>query len=114
MTSEPRFHRDALPPPPSEDSFDLPPVLAPPPPTARGSKVLERLLVARLAVHVRTRREALAMTQEELAQRAGIHPRWIEAIESGELQAAAFTLAMQILIASALQVDPGALVARST
>ena len=55
---------------------------------------------------VRTRRNALRITQEELAHRAGIHPTYLGDVERGERNIALINI---LKLAKALGVKAGAL-----
>ena len=55
---------------------------------------------------VRTRRNALGITQEELAHRAGIHPTYLGDVERGERNIALINI---LKLAKALGVKAGAL-----
>lgn len=59
-----------------------------------------------LATNVRCVRQRLKMSQEELADRAGISPRYVGSIERAKVSASVTVLGR---LADALRVDPAAL-----
>ncbi len=61
---------------------------------------------ARLGDRVREQREALGLTQEALAERAGIHDRSVGVVERGESNV---TLATLVALAAALEMPLSAL-----
>jgi transcriptional regulator with XRE-family HTH domain len=63
-----------------------------------------------MAVNLRRKRHDLKMTQEELAERAGLSARYVGAIERGD-KAASVTVLGQI--AEALGLEPGELLRRA-
>ncbi|MFG1264991.1 helix-turn-helix domain-containing protein [Xanthobacter aminoxidans] len=63
-----------------------------------------------MAKNLRRIRHAQKLTQEELADRAGLSLRYIGAIERADVSASVTVLGQ---IADALRVDPGELVKRS-
>ena len=64
-----------------------------------------------MAVNLRRKRHDLHMTQEELAERAGLSTRYVGAIERGDVSASITVLGQ---IAEALGVEPGELLRRSS
>jgi len=60
----------------------------------------------RLGIRVRVEREKLGISQEELADRAGLHRTYVGGIERGERNLGLLNL---LKLARALQVDPSAL-----
>ena len=62
-----------------------------------------------LGDRVRTRRLELGLSQEKLAERAGLHRNYIGGIEQGRRNVAAHNL---VRLAIALSIDPGELIAR--
>lgn len=62
----------------------------------------------RLARNVSRLRKAAGLTQEEFADRSGIHPTYISAIENGHRNP---TIDVVERLASALEVDPVTLLA---
>ena len=64
-----------------------------------------------MAVNLRRKRHDLQMTQEELAERAGLSARYVGAIELGDVSASVTVLGR---IAKALRVEPGKLLRRSS
>ena len=62
-----------------------------------------------MAVNLRRKRQELQMTQEELADRAGLSSRYVGAIERGDVAASVTVLGQ---IAEALGSDPGDLLKR--
>jgi transcriptional regulator with XRE-family HTH domain len=62
-----------------------------------------------MAVNLRRKRHGLQMTQEELAERAGLSARYVGAIERGDVSASVTVLGQ---IAEALGVEPGDLLKR--
>lgn len=62
-----------------------------------------------MAVNLRRRRHDLKMTQEELAERAGLSARYVGAIERGDVAASVTVLGQ---IAEALGSEPGDLLKR--
>lgn len=63
-----------------------------------------------MARNLRRIRHAKNLTQEELADRAGLSMRYVGAIERGDVSASVTVLGQ---IADALKVDPGELLKRS-
>jgi transcriptional regulator with XRE-family HTH domain len=63
-----------------------------------------------MAMNLRRKRHDLEMTQEELAERAGLSARYVGAIERGDVSASVTVLGQ---IAEALGVEPGELVRRA-
>jgi transcriptional regulator with XRE-family HTH domain len=63
-----------------------------------------------MAVNLRRKRHDLQMTQEELAERAGLSARYVGAIERGDVSASVTVLGQ---IAEALGTEPGDLLKRS-
>jgi transcriptional regulator with XRE-family HTH domain len=63
-----------------------------------------------MATNVRRARHAGKMTQEELADRAGLSARYLGSIERAEVSA---TITVLERLAKALDVDPSELIARS-
>lgn len=63
-----------------------------------------------MAVNLRRMRHDKDMTQEELADRAGLSARYIGAIERGEVSASVTVLGQ---IAEALEIEPGELLKAS-
>lgn len=61
-------------------------------------------------MNLRRKRHDLEMTQEELAERAGLSARYVGAIERGDVSASVTVLGQ---IAEALGVEPGELVKRA-
>ena len=61
-------------------------------------------------MNLRRKRHDLEMTQEELAERAGLSARYVGAIERGDVSASVTVLGQ---IAEALGVEPGELVRRA-
>jgi transcriptional regulator with XRE-family HTH domain len=64
-----------------------------------------------MAMNLRRKRHDQHMTQEELAERAGLSARYVGAIERGDVSASVTVLG---LIAEALGVEPGDLLRRSS
>ncbi len=62
-------------------------------------------------MNLRRKRHDQHMTQEELAERAGLSTRYVGAIERGEVSASVTVLGQ---IAEALGVEPGDLLRRSS
>jgi len=62
-----------------------------------------------MAVNLRRKRHDLQMTQEELAERAGLSARYVGAIERGDVSASVTVLGQ---IAEALGAEPGDLLKR--
>lgn len=62
-----------------------------------------------MAVNLRRKRHDQQMTQEELAERAGLSARYVGAIERGDVSASVTVLGH---IAEALGVEPGDLLKR--
>ena len=73
--------------------------------SARGNKDL----AAEFGRRVRKHREALGLSQEKLAEAAGVHRTYIGHLERGESSPTLFNL---VRIAEALKIDPGDLVSR--
>ena len=63
-----------------------------------------------MAVNLRRKRHDLKMTQEELAERAGLSARYVGAIERGDVSASVTVLGQ---IAEALGIEPGDLLRRA-
>ena len=61
-------------------------------------------------MNLRRKRHDLEMTQEELAERAGLSARYLGAIERGDVSASVTVLGQ---IAEALEIDPGDLLKRA-
>jgi len=64
-----------------------------------------------MAMNLRRKRHDQQMTQEELAERAGLSTRYVGAIERGDVSASVTVLGQ---IAEALGVEPGDLLRRSS
>ena len=64
-----------------------------------------------MAMNLRRKRHDRHMTQEELAERAGLRARYVGAIERGDVSASVTVLGQ---IAEALGVEPGDLLRRSS
>jgi transcriptional regulator with XRE-family HTH domain len=64
-----------------------------------------------MAKNLRRKRRDHQMTQEELAERAGLSARYVGAIELGDVSASVTVLGR---IAEALGVEPGELLRRSS
>ena len=64
-----------------------------------------------MAMNLRRKRHDRHMTQEELAERAGLSARYVGAIERGDVSASVAVLGQ---IAEALGVEPGELLRRSS
>ncbi|HXQ05412.1 MAG TPA: helix-turn-helix transcriptional regulator [Bradyrhizobium sp.] len=64
-----------------------------------------------MAMNLRRKRHDQHMTQEELAERAGLSTRYVGAIERGDVSASVTVLGQ---IAEALGVEPGDLLRRSS
>ena len=64
-----------------------------------------------MATNLRRKRRDQQMTQEELAERAGLSARYVGAIELGDVSASVTVLGR---IAEALGVEPGDLLRRSS
>jgi transcriptional regulator with XRE-family HTH domain len=64
-----------------------------------------------MAMNLRRKRHDQQMTQEELAERAGLSARYVGAIERGDVSASVTVLGQ---IAEALGVEPGELLRRSS
>lgn len=62
-------------------------------------------------MNLRRKRHDQQMTQEELAERAGLSTRYVGAIERGDVSASVTVLGQ---IAEALGVEPGELLRRSS
>ena len=62
-------------------------------------------------MNLRRKRQDRHMTQEELAERAGLSARYVGAIERGDVSASVTVLGQ---IAEALGVEPGDLLRRSS
>jgi transcriptional regulator with XRE-family HTH domain len=62
-----------------------------------------------MAMNLRLKRHDLEMTQEELAERAGLSARYVGAIERGDVSASVTVLGQ---IAEALGIEPGDLLRR--
>ncbi|MBK8170731.1 MAG: helix-turn-helix transcriptional regulator [Sandaracinaceae bacterium] len=68
----------------------------------RGAKM-------RFGARVRDLRRAEGLTQEEVAERAGVHPKYVSRVEGGLANP---SLAVVIAIANALSLDPAHLFAQ--
>lgn len=66
-------------------------------------KPQECLLVAVFATNVRRRRLELNLSQEELAERAGVHRTYVGMLERGEKNVTIYNIGR---IADALEVEP--------
>lgn len=66
------------------------------------------VLLRTLGERVRTRRLSLGLSQEQLAERAGLHRNYIGGIEQGRRNVATINL---VRLALALELDPGDLLA---
>jgi transcriptional regulator with XRE-family HTH domain len=64
-----------------------------------------------MAMNLRRKRHEQHLTQEELAERAGLSTRYVGAIERGDVSASVTVLGQ---IAEALGVEPGDLLRRSS
>ena len=64
-----------------------------------------------MAMNLRRKRHDQHMTQEELAERAGLSARYVGAIERGDVSASVTVLGQ---IAEALGIEPGDLLRRSS
>ena len=64
-----------------------------------------------MAINLRRKRHDQNMTQEELAERAGVSARYVGAIERGDVSASVTVLGQ---IAEALGIEPGELLRRSS
>jgi transcriptional regulator with XRE-family HTH domain len=64
-----------------------------------------------MAMNLRRKRHDQHMTQEELAERAGLSARYVGAIERGDVSASVTVLGQ---IAEALGVEPGELLRQSS
>jgi len=64
-----------------------------------------------MAMNLRRKRHDRHMTQEELAERAGLSARYVGAIERGDVSASVTVLGQ---LAEALGVEPGDLLRRSS
>ena len=62
-----------------------------------------------MAINLRRKRHDQNMTQEELAERAGVSARYVGAIERGDVSASVTVLGQ---IAEALGIEPGDLLLR--
>lgn len=62
---------------------------------------------AELGHRIRERRRLLGISQEKLAELAGLHRTYIGHLERGEVNVSLYNL---VLVAHALDFDPGALV----
>jgi transcriptional regulator with XRE-family HTH domain len=62
-----------------------------------------------MAMNLRRKRHDQNMTQEELAERAGLSARYVGAIERGDVSASVTVLGQ---IAEALRIEPGDLLLR--
>ncbi|KRG82971.1 transcriptional regulator [Stenotrophomonas daejeonensis] len=70
----------------------------------------ECLLVEIFAAHVREQRLALGLSQEQLAERAGVHRTYVGMLERGEKNVTIYNIER---IADALGVEPAALLERN-
>ncbi len=66
-------------------------------------------LVEIFAAHVRMRRLALGLSQEQLAEKAGVHRTYVGMLERGEKNVTIYNIER---IARALTVDPAALLSK--
>ena len=66
-----------------------------------------REVLVRLGKRIRTLREELDISQEELADRAGIHRNYISQIEGGKRNVSFYNV---VRIARALRVSPSSLI----
>ncbi|MFT4255359.1 MAG: helix-turn-helix transcriptional regulator [Pseudoxanthomonas sp.] len=67
-------------------------------------------LVEVFAAHVRTRRQALGLSQEQLAEKAGVHRTYVGMLERGEKNVTIYNIER---IANALSIEPASLLRRS-
>ncbi|MFT4178759.1 MAG: helix-turn-helix transcriptional regulator [Thermomonas sp.] len=67
-------------------------------------------LVEVFAAQVRTRRQALGLSQEQLAERAGVHRTYVGMLERGEKNVTIYNIER---IATALNVEPAELLRRA-
>ncbi len=67
-------------------------------------------LVEVFAAHVRMRRMALGLSQEQLAERAGVHRTYVGMLERSEKNVTIYNIER---IAKALAVEPAALLQRT-
>ena len=68
-------------------------------------------LAAEFAARVRARREALGVSQEELAHTADLHRTYISRVERADTMVSLLTI---VRLARALDVDPGEMIAGLT
>lgn len=52
------------------------------------------------------RRQALGLTQAQLAEMVGVQYRWVQKLERGECDVANITLRLGLALAKALEMDP--------
>lgn len=71
----------------------------------------ECALVAVFAANVRRRRLELGLSQEELAELAGVHRTYVGMLERGEKNATIYNIER---VAKALRVEPSALLTRES
>ena len=71
----------------------------------------ECALVEIFAAQVRARRLALGLSQEQLAERAGVHRTYVGMLERGEKNVTIYNIER---IAKALTVEPASLLTRHT
>lgn len=70
--------------------------------------LVQEVLLHALGQRVRARRTLLGLSQEQLAERAGLHRNYVGGIEQGRRNVATVNL---VRLAIALEVDPGELLA---
>jgi len=68
-------------------------------------------LVKVFAAHVRARRRELGLSQEQLAEKAGVHRTYVGMLERGEKNVTIYNIER---IANALTVEPAALLCRKS
>ena len=71
----------------------------------------ECLLVEVFAAHVRSRRQELGLSQEQLAEKAGVHRTYVGMLERGEKNVTIYNIER---IANALAVEPATLLRRKS
>lgn len=71
----------------------------------------ECLLVEIFAAHVRAKRLELGLSQEQLAEKAGVHRTYVGMLERGEKNVTIYNIER---IAKALAVEPASLLTRHT